>query len=208
MSNAKLIWCTPEAEKHILFCARVSNPNNQTSNDSRLLNYCVRHGHWSIFEQACMCVEINTTRDISAQIIRHRSFSFQEFSQRYAEAYGVEYANPRRQDIKNRQNSIDDFDEAVRKKFEELQRKAYTTAQHCYDLALQLGVAKECARKMLPMNTKTRLYMTGTIRSFIHYLALRQDKATQLEHREIADQIAAIFAEELPVVYNAIKQGE
>lgn len=208
MSDVKLVWVTPEAEKHIMFCARVSNPKNQDSGNTGLLNYCVRHGHWSIFEQACMCIEINTTRDISAQIIRHRSFSFQEFSQRYAESYGIEYAEPRRQDLKNRQNSIDDFDQDTKDKFEALQQKVYTTAEHCYKLALQLGIAKECARKMLPMNTKTRLYMTGTIRSWMHYLAVRQDPTTQKEHRDIADGIAEIFAEHLPVVYNAIKQGE
>lgn len=207
MSDVKLVWITPESEKHIMYCARVSNPSNQDSNKTGLLNYCVKHGHWSVFEMASMCVEINTTRDISAQMIRHRSFSFQEFSQRYAESYGIDYAEPRRQDLKNRQNSIDDFDIDIKEKFEALQDKVYNTSQHCYELALQLGIAKECARKLLPMNTKTRLYMNGSIRSYIHYLKLRQHESTQLEHREIANQIADIFAENLPTVYNAIKQG-
>lgn len=205
MSNVKLVWITPESERHIMYCARVSNPKNQDSGNTGLLNYCVKHGHWSVFEMANMCVEINTTRDISAQIIRHRSFSFQEFSQRYAEVNGFEYSEPRRQDLKNRQNSIDNFDQDTKDKWRALQDKVYLTSKHCYDLALQLGIAKECARKLLPMNTETRVYMNGTIRSWMHYLAVRQDPSTQKEHRDIADSVAKIFAEELPIIYKALK---
>lgn len=205
MNKTKLIWITPNAEEIIQYCARVSNPKNQNSNDSRLLSYCIKHGHFSVFEMANMTVEINTTRDISAQIIRHRSFSFQEFSQRYAESYGIEYAEPRRQDVKNRQNSIDDFDEDTKKKFAELQRKVFTTAEYAYNNALKLGIAKECARKLLPMNTKTRVYMNGTIRSWITYLSLRMHESTQLEHREIARQVYDIFKAELPVIADALK---
>lgn len=204
--TAKLIWITPDAEKIIAYCARVSNPQNQDNeNYAGLLRYCIRHGHWSIFEMASMCVEINTTRDISAQMLRHRSFSFQEFSQRYAEAQTIDYANPRRQDTKNRQNSFDDVSPQDSHWFISRFAEISTEIQEFYNEALAKGIAKESARKILPLNTQTKLYMSGTIRSWIHYLQLRTDEATQLEHREIANKIEKIFAEQLPVVYTAIK---
>lgn len=205
MSNTKLIWITPEAEKVIMYCARVSS-DHQDSSDTRLLKYCINHGHWSVFEQACMCVEIETTRDISAQIIRHRSFSFQEFSQRYAKAQSIEIPKARRQDKKNRQNSIDNITDRDQHWFITRFSDLVSEIQEFYTDCLDKDIAKECARKILPMNTHTKIYMTGTIRSFIHYLALRDDKATQLEHRQIAVKISNILAKECPIIYNAVME--
>jgi thymidylate synthase (FAD) len=200
-NNVTLVTVTPDAEKIIGYCARVSNPKNQNNkNVAGLLKYCIKHGHWSIFEMANMVIEINTTRDISAQIIRHRSFSFQEFSQRYAEATDVEFSEPRRQDNKNRQNSFDDLPEDIKLWWQENQATSYGYAQKIYKEALQKGIAKECARKILPMNTKTKVYMNGTIRSWMHYFNLRCAPETQLEHREIACSIRDIFKEQLPII--------
>jgi thymidylate synthase (FAD) len=199
--GVKLIWITPDAESIITYCARVSNPKNQeaNANPERLINYLVKHKHWSPFEMASACVEINTTRDISAQILRHRSFSFQEFSQRYAEVQQrPEMPQWRRQDQTNRQNSIDDLSEEVLREADWVSAVAFIAAQRAYDRLLELGVAKECARKILPMNSPTRLYMSGTIRSWIHYLSVRTGPETQLEHRQIAQEIQTILINHFP----------
>lgn len=204
---AKLVWITPEAESHIVYCARVSNPKGQQEgkNPERLLKYLVTHRHWSPFEMASACFEVNTTRDISAQILRHRSFSFQEFSQRYAEVQlRPELPDMRRQDLTNRQNSIDDLPLEVLAECDKLIGQAFVTSYRAYDRLLELGVAKECARKVLPMNSPTRLYMSGTIRSWIHYLSVRTGVETQLEHRQIALAIAEILSRELPSLSNLI----
>ena len=205
--SANLIWITPAAEQQIEYCARVSNPKNQQTlgNTGKLLRYLVKHNHWSPFEMASCCFEINTTRDISAQILRHRSFSFQEFSQRYAEVQvRPELPEMRRQDQTNRQNSIDDLPLEVLAECDKLVGQAFVTSYRAYDRLLELGVAKECARKVLPMNSPTRLYMSGTIRSWIHYLAVRKGPETQLEHRNIATQIYEILNKEMPNLWEVI----
>ena len=199
--GVKLIWITPDAESIITYCARVSNPKNQeaNANPERLINYLVKHKHWSPFEMASACFEVNTTRDISAQILRHRSFSFQEFSQRYAEVQKrPEIPQWRRQDHTNRQNSIDDLSDEVVRQADRVSAEAFIAAQRAYDRLLELGVAKECARKVLPINSPTRLYMSGTIRSWIHYLSVRTGPETQLEHRQIAQEIQTILINHLP----------
>ncbi len=199
--TCKLVWCTPEAEKLIAYCARVSNPSNQENeNIEGLLKYCIKHGHWSVFEMANMNIEINTSRAISAQILRHRSFSFQEFSQRYAENTDIRLYDARRQDVKNRQNSIDDINDKDKLWFTEAQNNVAGKSLALYRRALEKGIAKECARMLLPMSTSTRIYMNGTIRSWIHYFTLRCDEATQLEHREIANEAKEVFKEQLPVI--------
>lgn len=201
----KLISISQKAEETMAYCARVSNPVNQDNPDfARLINYCIRHGHWSIFEQANMVLEITTSRAVAAQILRHRSFAFQEFSQRYAavDQY-VEYG-ARRQDQKNRQNSLDDLAPATKEWFLQAQKKVWEVAHGQYQEALEKGIAKECARMLLPLNTSTRLYMNGTVRSWLHYIQLRSEAGTQLEHREIAEQCRAIFIRELPTVARAM----
>ncbi len=198
-----LISATPDAEKTIMYCARVSNPKNQDSEKAGLLKYCLDHGHFSIFEMANMVVEIQTSRAISAQIIRHRSFSFQEFSQRYAEATGFETYNARRQDEKNRQNSVDDMSPEIKEWFEWAQNKSHVQSQAIYELALEKGIAKEQARFLLPMSTSTKLYMNGTLRSWIHYIMTRTEEGTQKEHKEIAESIKAIFVEQFPIIAKA-----
>ena len=205
-ASASLVWITPNAESTIAYCARVSNPKNQNNPDTgKLLRYCVTHQHWSVFEMASMCIEINTTRDISAQILRHRSFSFQEFSQRYAEVQiRPELPEMRRQDTTNRQNSIDDLSLEVLAECDKLVGQAFVTSYRAYDRLLELGVAKECARKILPMNSPTRLYMSGTIRSWIHYLSVRRGPETQLEHRMIATQIYHILNKEMPNLWEVL----
>jgi thymidylate synthase (FAD) len=195
-----LISITPDAEKTIMYCARVSNPKNQDSEKAGLLKYCLDHGHFSIFEMANMVIEIQTSRAISAQIIRHRSFSFQEFSQRYAEATGFETYPARRQDQKNRQNSVDDMSETDRKWFDEAQEANHVFCELQYDEALRRGIAKEQARFLLPLSTSTKLYMNGTIRSWIHYIDTRTEQGTQREHKEIAESIKKIFCEQLPII--------
>lgn len=207
MSRVRLIWATTEAEKHVLYMARVSS-NNQDSSDTRLLNYLVNHGHWSPLEMCNMCVEIITSRAISTQLLRHRSFSFQEFSQRYAENNAVSLYPARRQDVKNRQNSIDDLDDETLDWFTKIQELTYTQAFSRYNKALEKGIAKECARFLLPMATETKLYMNGTLRSWIHYFQLRCDKSTQLEHREIALEIRDIFVREFPIIGKLLMEGE
>jgi thymidylate synthase (FAD) len=201
----KLIWITTEAEKIIAYCARVSSNNQDNPNIEKLIRYCAKQGHWSIFEMASMCIEINTTRAISAQILRHRSFHFQEFSQRYAKVeQDLEIPELRRQDLKNRQNSIRDLDDKL---IEEIQKEImdhFKKTKDLYKKILDKSVAKECARMILPMCSPTRIYMNGTIRDWIHYLKVRCDKSTQLEHRLIALKIKEIFKEHLPIIYNSI----
>jgi len=208
-----LTWVTPNAEEMIVKMARVSAPKNQNNMETapKLLRYLIKHKHWSPFEMANMCVEIHTNRSISPQILRHRSFSFQEFSQRYADTRELGSASIphlRRQDNKNRQNSTDDLAEALGPdKLASLYRRTsqlFEEAEHLYQEMVSSGVAKECARMVLPLNTPTSLYMNGTLRSWIHYLQLRCDPGTQLEHREIAEAIKRIFCKEFPVIGEAV----
>ena len=211
MSNVKLIAATQGAngespQEVISFVARVSNPHNQDNfhTAGRLLKYCIDHQHWSIFETASMTLEINTNRGIAAQILRHRSFTYQEFSQRYAVATEINVPDLRRQDLKNRQNSIDDLPE---EKVEFLQQQIdnhYRSALDIYNSMLDSGVAKECARSVLPLSTATRLYMSGTIRSWLHYVDLRAANGTQLEHMQIARSIGDILADQVPTVARAM----
>jgi thymidylate synthase (FAD) len=191
-------------ENLIMFCARVSNPKNQTSNNPKLLSYCLKHGHFSIFEMASMVFEIETSRAISAQILRHKSFSFQEFSQRYAEVPGIEIYEARSQDPKNRQNSNDDMSEQDKQWFKQLQEEHHKESIRKYKEALARGVAKEQARFLLPLASTTKIYMHGNIRSWIHYLQLRCGNGTQKEHQEIAMAIREIFVKELPIIGEAL----
>ena len=205
--QVKLIHITPNAEELITYMARVSNPANQSNTETsqRLIRYLIEHQHWSPFEMVNMCVEVETTRSIAAQILRHRSFSFQEFSQRYAEVQlRPELPEMRRQDTKNRQNSIDDLPLEVLHETDKLVSQAFVTAYRAYDRLLELGVAKECAREVLPLATPTRLYMNGTIRSWIHYCQLRCGNGTQLEHRMIANGAYKLLQEHLPSVCAAL----
>ena len=209
----KLISVTPDAEKHMAYCARVSNPNNQDNdNFSGLLKYCIKHQHWSIFEQATMTLEINTTRGIAAQVLRHRSFTFQEFSQRYADSSLLGKTIPlpelRRQDTKNRQNSIDDLDPFLVQRMELQMQTLFDSSMALYNQMLEAGVAKECARFVLPLATPTRLYMTGSVRSWIHYIDLRSANGTQKEHMDIALGAKEIFCEQFPAVAEAMEWTE
>ena len=201
MSQVSLVWATPDAERFIAYMARVSNPPNQTNEASapRLLRYLKEHKHWSPFEMVNVCMEITCTRDIARQILRHRSFSFQEFSQRYAVADGYELSEARLQDLKNRQNSIEVQDRELQKMWEELQMATLKQARQSYETALDLGIAKEVARKVLPEGiTTSRMYMNGTLRSWLHYCDIRCDVATQKEHRDIADKCRVILRELFP----------
>ena len=205
LQNVRLISITPQAEETMAYCARVSNPQNQDNPKiARLLGYCIQHGHWSVFEQANMVLEISTSRAIAPQILRHRSFAFQEFSQRYAEADNFQYFKARRQDQKNRQNSIDDIANLTQDWFQKCQKDIWNFAYERYQEALQQGIAKECARALLPLNTATKIYMNGTIRSWIHFIQLRTKHDTQLEHREIAEMCRQIFSQQLPQVAEAL----
>ncbi len=210
MTDIKLISVTPDAEKHMAYCARVSNPNNQENEKfSGLLKYCVKHQHWSIFEQAYMTLEINTTRGVAAQVLRHRSMTYQEFSQRYADssllAEEIPLPELRRQDTKNRQNSIDDVDPFVRQEFQIKMKKHFDEGMKLYKEMLDAGIAKECARFVLPLATPTRLYMTGSVRSWIHYIDLRSANGTQKEHMDIALGAKQIFIEQFPAVAEAME---
>jgi len=210
MNQAKLISVTPDAEQHIAYCARVSNPNNQDSEKfAGLLKYCIKHQHWSIFEQAFMSMEIETTRGIAAQVLRHRSFTFQEFSQRYASTNllnsEIELPELRRQDDKNRQNSIDDLDPEVVDKINRQMITLFSSASNLYNQMLDAGVAKECARFVLPLATPTRMYMTGSVRSWIHYIELRSAHGTQKEHMDIANSCKKIFVEQFPIISEALE---
>jgi len=209
MSQVKLVSVTPDAEKLMAYCARVSNPNNQNNdNYAKLLKYCIDHKHFSIFEQSFMTVEINTTRGLAAQILRHRSFTFQEFSQRYADTTLLSEEIPlfelRRQDNKNRQNSIDDMGDEIRAKWNTKIREHFGKAKALYDGMIQDGVAKECARFILPLATPTRLYVSGNVRSWITYIVLREKNGTQKEHIDIAKGCKQIFTEQFPSISEAL----
>ena len=208
-TQVKLISVTPDAEKTMAYVARVSNPSNQDNeNYAGLLRYCIKHNHWSVFEQAHMSLEIETNRGIAAQILRHRSFTFQEFSQRYADTNLLTSEIPipelRRQDTKNRQNSIDDLDEEKIFVMNKMIRELFRDAQEVYNHLLSEGVAKECARFVMPLATPTRLYMTGSVRSWIHYINLRSENGTQKEHMDIAEAVRCIFICQFPVVSEAL----
>jgi len=208
MHDAKLIWLTPDAEALVGKIARVSNPNNENNpNVEGLLKYLIKHKHWSPFEMCSMCVEISTTRAISPQILRHRSFSFQEFSQRYAiptDTFATVVPELRRQDTENRQNSIDDLASETQEYYKERMDAHFRESVNLYESLLHSGVAKECARSVLPLNTVTRLYMSGTIRSWLHYCDLRCANGTQEEHKQVADSVKAILLEELPTIARAM----
>ena len=208
MSLVQLITSTPDAEKSMAYIARVSNPKNQDNNDfSKLLGYCIKNEHWSVFEQAYMTLQIETTRGIAAQILRHRSFTFQEFSQRYADSTQLgEIPIPelRRQDNKNRQNSISDLSEEVLNLFNEKIKHQFNLNKKLYEEMLEAGIAKECARFVLPLATPTRIYMTGSCRSWIHYINLRTGHGTQKEHMNIAQECKNIFSQVYPVVASAL----
>lgn len=208
-SKVCLISVTPDAEKHMGYVAQVSNPANQENPKvAGLLKYCIKHGHWSVFEQAFMTLEINTTRGLAAQILRHRSFTYQEFSQRYADssllAEEIPLPELRRQDTKNRQNSIDDVDPFVVQKYEMLMQQHFKEAMDLYKKMLDDGIAKECARFVLPLATPTRIYMTGSVRSWAHYIDLRCANGTQKEHMEIAELCKQHFICQFPNVAEAL----
>ena len=207
--SVKLISITPDAEKTMAYIARVSNPANQHNEDvAGLLAYCLKHGHFSVFEHAHMTLEITTTRDIGAQILRHRSFFFQEFSQRYAAVTNIaQVPELRMQDHKNRQNSIEVTNPELKAVLTELQErtsKLFELSQDLYEEMLNVGVAKECARKVLPLNTETKIYMTGNVRQWIHYIQLRSGNGTQKEHMQIALDAKEVFIKELPIVAKAL----
>ena len=207
--NVKLVSVTPEAEQHMGYVARVSNPKNQDNPKvAGLLSYCIKHGHWSVFDQAFMTLEIETTRGLAAQILRHRSFTYQEFSQRYADSNllgNVELPELRRQDTKNRQNSIDDLDPEVIETLNKQMKTLFSSAYALYNQMLEDGVAKECARFVLPLATPTRLYMTGSARSWIHYIKLRTGHGTQKEHMDVANECKKIFTEQFPTIAEALE---
>jgi len=208
--EVKLISVSPDAEQHMAYCARVSNPNNQENEKyAGLLRYCIKHQHWSIFEQAFMTLEINTTRGLAAQILRHRSFTYQEFSQRYADSslLGNKIPLPqlRKQDEKNRQNSTDDLDPMLVQELEVKMQKYFADGMKLYKEMLDAKVAKECARFVLPLATPTRLYMSGSVRSWIHYIELRSGHGTQKEHMDIANACKKIFTEQFPTVAEAME---
>ena len=203
-----LVHVTPDAEQLVAYMARVSNPANQDNpNSAKLIRYLIKHKHWSPFEMVNMCVQIKTTRSIAAQILRHRSFSFQEFSQRYAEVQERPITpNIRRQDTENRQNSIDDMNEFTIQDFQLRANQLYDMANFLYKDMLAAGVAKECARDILPLASPTTMYMNGTIRSWMHYCDLRCANGTQYEHKLIADQVKSLIKQQLPGIYQAMWQ--
>ena len=207
--NVKLVSVTPDAEKMMGYIARVSNPSNQDNEKyAGLLKYCIKHNHWSVFEQSTMTLEIETTRAIAAQILRHRSFTFQEFSQRYAASTAlgeIDLPELRKQDLKNRQNSTDDLDPEMVEKFERQMITLFSSAKGLYTQMLDAGVAKECARMVLPLCTPTRIYMTGSCRSWIHYINLRSAHGTQKEHMVIAEACRKVFVEQFPSVSEALE---
>ena len=208
--SVKLISVTPDAEQTMAYVARVSNPKNQENpNYAKLLGYCIKHNHWSVFEQAFMTLEIETTRGLAAQILRHRSFTYQEWSQRYADSSMLAESIPmfdlRRQDTKNRQNSIDDIDDFVKQEYEIKIRRHFDEAMTLYQSMLDMGIAKECARFVLPLATPTRMYMSGSVRSWIHYITLRSANGTQKEHMDIAEACKKIFVEQFPTCAEALE---
>jgi thymidylate synthase (FAD) len=206
--NVSLVSITPDAEKTMAYIARVSNPSNQDNDKfAGLLKYCIQHQHWSVFEQSTMTLEIETTRAIAAQILRHRSFTYQEFSQRYADSQTlgkIPIPEYRRQDTKNRQNSTDDLDPFIRQNLELQTATLFSSAESLYNQMLESGVAKECARMVLPLATPTRIYMTGSCRSWIHYINLRSAHGTQKEHMAIAEECRELFVEQFPTVSEAL----
>ena len=207
--TVKLVSVTPDAEQLMAYIARVSNPSNQDNEKySGLLKYCIKHNHWSVFEQSTMTLEIETTRAIAAQILRHRSFTFQEFSQRYAQTTSlgdIELPELRRQDAKNRQNSTDDLDPEITDKFNRQMITLFSSAKSLYEQMLSQGVAKECARMVLPLCTPTRIYMTGSCRSWIHYINLRSAHGTQKEHMDVVAECRKIFVQQFPSVSEALE---
>ena len=206
--NVQLVSITPDAEKTMAYIARVSNPSNQDNEKyAGLLRYCIKHNHWSVFEQSSMTLEIETTRAIAAQILRHRSFTYQEFSQRYADSTAlgnIELPELRQQDLKNRQNSTDDLDPELVEKLNKQMITLFSSSKALYEQMLSQGVAKECARMVLPLCTPTRIYMTGSCRSWIHYINLRSAHGTQKEHMEIAEACRKLFIEQFPAVSEAL----
>ena len=207
--QVKLVSVTPDAEKTIAYVARVSNPANQENEKfSGLLKYCIQHGHWSDFEQAFMTLEINTTRGLGAQILRHRSFTYQEFSQRYQDVSHIREDIPlpelRSQDLKNRQNSVDDVAPAIVDKYNAKMRQHFDASIDLYKEMLHDGIAKECARFVLPLATPTRLYMTGSVRSWIHYIELRSAHGTQKEHMDLVENVRTVFKGQFPTVSEAL----
>ena len=210
MEKVRLVQSTPKPEETMAYIARVSNPNNQDNPSFEgLLKYCINHGHWSVFEQAYMTLEIETSRAIAAQVLRHRSFTFQEFSQRYADSSMLASSIPvpelRGQDYKNRQNSLDNVDAFKRQTFEIAIQKYFTEGMDLYQTMLDAGIAKECARMVLPLATPTKIYMTGSCRSWVHYIDLRSAHGTQKEHMDIAVQAKSIFCEQYPTVGKALE---
>ena len=208
--SVKLVSVTPDAEQTMAYVARVSNPNNQENpNYAKLLGYCIKHNHWSVFEQAFMTLEIETTRGLAAQVLRHRSFTYQEFSQRYADSSLLSQTIPlpelRSQDTKNRQNSIDDVDPFKKQKYEMKMQQLFTRSMDLYREMLDEGIAKECARFVLPLATPTRMYMSGSVRSWIHYITLRSANGTQKEHMDIAEACKKIFVEQFPTCAAALE---
>lgn len=208
--NVKLVSVTPDAEKTMGYVARVSNPNNQDNPKiAGLLKYCIKHNHWSVFEQAHMTLEINTTRGIAAQILRHRSFTYQEFSQRYADTNLLSNEIPvpdlRSQDLKNRQNSVDDISPEKKLVLQGTIARHFAESLDIYNELLRQGVAKECARFVLPLAVGTRIFMTGSVRSWIHYIDLRSANGTQKEHMDIAEACKNIFREQFPIVSEAME---
>jgi len=208
--KVKLIQATPSPEENMAYIARVSNPANQENpNYAKLLGYCIKHNHWSVFEQSFMTLEIETNRGIAAQILRHRSFTYQEFSQRYASSLLLGERIPlpelRRQDDKNRQNSIDDLDPKIVENLNKQMETLFDSSMALYEQMLGHGVAKECARFVLPLATPTRLYMSGSCRSWIHYINLRSANGTQKEHMDIALECKKIFTEVFPSVSEALE---
>jgi len=207
--TVKLVSVTPDAEKMMGYIARVSNPSNQDNEKyAGLLKYCIKHNHWSVFEQSSMTLEIETNRAIAAQILRHRSFTFQEFSQRYAASTAlgdIDLPELRRQDLKNRQNSTDDLDPEIVEKLNKQMITLFSSSKALYEQMLSQGVAKECARMVLPLCTPTRIYMTGSCRSWIHYINLRSAHGTQKEHMEIAEACRKVFTEQFPAVSEALE---
>ena len=208
--KVKLVTVTPDAEQTMAYVARVSNPANQDNdNYAGLLRYCIKHNHWSVFEQSFMTLEIETTRAIAAQILRHRSFTYQEFSQRYADSslLGNQIPLPelRRQDTKNRQNSIDDLDPFEVQILEKQMQTLFDSSMALYQQMLKRGVAKECARNVLPLCTPTRIYMSGSCRSWIHYITLRSANGTQKEHMQVAEACKKVFIEQFPTVAEALE---
>ena len=209
MTSVNLVSVTPEAEKMMGYVARVSNPANQENPKvSGLLKYCVKHQHWSVFEQAYMTLEINTTRGVAAQVLRHRSFTYQEFSQRYADSSLLSETIPlpelRRQDSKNRQNSIDDIDPFTKQEFQIKMKAHFDEGMKLYQEMLDRNIAKECARFVLPLAVPTKIYMTGSVRSWIHYIELRSANGTQKEHMDIALDAKRVFAEQFPICAEAL----